>query len=293
MANPRNAIITGAASGLGRALAVRLARDGWHIAICDINDAGAEETLRQVRHAGGHGRIVHLDVTDPAAWQEVHDQLRGEWDQLDLLVNNAGVAGAGEVGEFSLDDWHWIININLYNAIYGCHTFIGWLKENPHGAHIINTASLAAIGSAPAMAGYNVSKAGVLSLSETLYTELAPHNVGVTVVCPAFFATNLLTTGRFTQTDWRRVAEKAFEVSTMTAEYVADQAVHAMQHKQLYVVLPKSARLQWWFKRLMPQRFLRKVAAMMRDASQRLAAQEAACPAPVAAVERVPEEAHR
>src|SRR5690242_4032904 len=108
MPPPRNAIITGAASGLGRALAVRLARDRWHIAICDINDACSEETLRLVRSAGGSGQVEHLDVTDPDAWQALRDRLEPDWEQLDLLVNNAGVAGAGEVGEFSLEDWHWI-----------------------------------------------------------------------------------------------------------------------------------------------------------------------------------------
>ncbi len=269
-----NAIITGAASGLGRALALRLARDGWHIAICDINDTASEETLRLVRQAGGSGQTEHLDVTDPNAWQELRDRLRRTWQAIDLLVNNAGVAGAGEVGEFPLDDWHWIINVNLYNAIYGCHTFVPWLKENPRGAHIINTASLAAIGSAPGMAGYNVSKAGVLSLSETLYAELLPHRVGVTVICPAFFATNLLTTGRFSQTLWKRVAERAFEVSSLTADRVADEAIRAMQRKRLYVVLPGSARVQWWYKRLLPTHFLRKVAKIMRGAADKIGAEE-------------------
>jgi NAD(P)-dependent dehydrogenase (short-subunit alcohol dehydrogenase family) len=275
MANQRrNAIVTGAASGLGRALAVRLAREEWHVALCDINDVGCDETLGLVRGAGGTGEIHRLDVTDPAAWQELAKRLRQGWSQLDLLVNNAGVSGAGEVGEFALEDWHWMVGVNLYNAIYGCHTFVPWLKQNPRGGHIINTASLAAIGSAPGMAAYNVSKAGVLSLSETLYTELAPHNVGVTVLCPAFFPTNLLTNGRFTQNHWKRVAERAFEVSTMTADYVADQAVRAIKRKQLYLLLPVRSRRQWWLKRLMPTVFLRQVAKIMRGAAERVAASD-------------------
>ena len=205
-------------------LALRLARDGWRIAICDINEAGGQETLSLVKQAGGDGRVERLDVTSPEQWQQLRDRLQADWSHLDLLVNNAGVAGAGEVGQFPLADWHWIVNINLFNGIYGCHTFVEWLKANP-AHHIINTASLAAVSSAPAMAGYNVTKAGMLSLSETLYTELLPHNVGVTVLCPAFFATNLLTGGRFVTEDSAKLAQRAFDKAGMTADYVAEQAI--------------------------------------------------------------------
>src|SRR5438105_187649 len=96
----KTAIITGAASGLGRALAVRLAQDGWQIAICDIDDAGSQKTLDLVRAAGGTGQVEHLDVTQPAAWEALRSRLQSSWRQLDLLVNNAGVAGAGEVGKY-------------------------------------------------------------------------------------------------------------------------------------------------------------------------------------------------
>lgn len=268
MQTRRNAIITGAASGLGRAFALRLARDRWNIAICDINDAGSEETLRLVRSFGGDGHVERLDVSRIEQWSALSDRLRAKWQELDLLVNNAGVAGAGNVGEFSLENWHWIININLWNGIYGCHTFVDWLKSNPRGAHIINTASMAAVASAPGMAGYNVSKAGMVSLSETLYSELKPANVGVTVVCPSFFPTNLLKDGRFHTPDLKELAEKAFAQATFTAEHVADRAIRAMQRKQLYVMEPASARFQWRFKRLLPERFLDKVARMLGQPSQ-------------------------
>lgn len=261
----RNAIVTGGASGLGRALCLRLARDGWNIAISDINETGARETLQLVQQAGGDGQIERLDVSSPESWQALHDKLRGRWAQLDLLVNNAGVAGAGEVGDYSLENWHWMLNINLWNGIYGCHTFVDWLKQNPHGAHIINTASMAAMASAPTMAAYNVTKAGIVALSETLYGELKPHGVGVTVLCPSFFATNLLHGGRFADERMRNVAEKAFRKSKFKAEHVADAAVRAMQRGQFYVILPTEAKMYWYFKRLMPERFLRAIARRFAD----------------------------
>src|SRR6185295_4032585 len=146
------------------------------------------ETLDLVRQAGGEGRIEPLNVSCVDQWQTLRSRLQADWQHLDLLVNNAGVAGAGEIGDYSLDDWHWVIDINLWSGIYGCHTFIDWLKQNPSGAHIINVASMAAFESAPPTAAYNATKAAILSLSETHYAQLLPHNVGVTVVCPGSFA---------------------------------------------------------------------------------------------------------
>lgn len=244
---------------MGRAICLRLAREGWEIAICDLNDAGSEETLALVRQAGGAGRVEHLDVADPQAWAALRERLQRDWSQLDLLVNNAGVAVSGDVGACPLEDWHWIMNINLWNGIYGCHTFVDWLKQNPRGAHIINTASLAAIGSAPGMAAYNVTKSGMLALSETLYTELMPHRVGVTVLCPAFFQTNLLNEGRFTDEGHKKLALKEFARSKFTADDVAEAAIRAMHKKQLYVVLPALGRFYWYFKRLTPTGFFKAV----------------------------------
>ncbi|HEY4311182.1 MAG TPA: SDR family NAD(P)-dependent oxidoreductase [Pirellulales bacterium] len=280
--NRRNAIITGAASGLGRAIAQRLARDGWRMALVDVNDAANEETLRLVRAAGGEGFTHHMDVARPAAWEQLRDRVQAEWQNLDLLVNNAGVAGSGEVGKYTLDDWHWILGINLNAGIYGCHYFIPWLKQNPRGAHIINTASLAAIAAKPGMAGYNVAKAGMLSLSETLYGELKPHNIGVTVVCPSFFQTNLLNDGRLEKID-RDLASKMMKVANFTADDVANAAVQAIADKRLYVVLPRQGRIFWRLKRFFPNYVCNLLA---KDWTKQLAAMEKKRPA---APQSVPE----
>ncbi|HEY2838422.1 MAG TPA: SDR family NAD(P)-dependent oxidoreductase [Pirellulales bacterium] len=255
----RNAIITGSASGLGRALALRLARDGWQMALVDVNEAGNEDTLKLARAAGGDGFTYRMDVAQPEEWQKFHDLLRGKWQALDLLVNNAGVAGSGEVGKYTLDDWHWILGINLNAGIYGCHFFIPWLKESARGANIINTASLAAIAAKPGMAGYNVAKAGMLSLSETLYGELKPHKIGVTVICPAFFQTNLLNEGRLHEID-RAFAAKMMKTASFTAEDVAEEAIRVMQSGKLYVVMPRQGRTFWRLKRWFPSYILNMLA---------------------------------
>jgi NAD(P)-dependent dehydrogenase (short-subunit alcohol dehydrogenase family) len=256
----RHAVITGAASGLGRALAVRLAREGWHVAVCDIDSPGALETVSLVERAGGTAQAERLDVTLPAEWEALRERLGRQWEQVDLVVNNAGVSGAGEVGRFPLDDWRWVLDVNLFGVIHGCHSFVDWLAENPHGAHIVNTASMAAVASAPAMGAYSASKAAVVSLSETLYAELMHRGVGVTVLCPGFVATNLLDAGRWHRPALKATAKAYFAEARITADDVAEATLRAIRRKQLYVVLPLRGRIFWWLKRLVPQWFMNGVA---------------------------------
>ena len=256
----RTAIITGAASGLGRALSVRLARDGWTIALADINAAGAEETRKHVEAAGGEAFFEPLDITQLDQWLSLRERLQTRWNQLDLLINNAGIGGSGEVGQYALEAWRRLIEINLFGGIHGCHTMIGWLKSNPRGAHLINTASFAAMAAAPSMAAYNVAKAGMLALSETLYGELRRHRVGVTVICPLFFRTNLLSNWPCTTEAERRACEFYTDNAGFTAEDVAEAAIRAMYRGRLYVVLGRKARWYWRMKRLMPQTFLNLIA---------------------------------
>jgi len=251
----RYAVLTGAGGGLGRAIALRLASDRWHIAAADISEAAAAETVQLVRDAGGDGQTELLDVRDPTQWEALRDRLQAAWPQLDLLVNNAGVAGAGEVGEYPLDDWQRLMETNLWGTVYGCHTMVDWLAAR-HGTHLVNIASIAAHVSAPAMAAYNVAKSGVVSLSETLYCELMPRGVGVTVVCPGFFASRLLDAARFGTDEQRDAAQWLMARSQITAEQVAEAAVRGMRRKRLYVVLGWRARLLWRLKRFLPGLFM-------------------------------------
>lgn len=262
----KNAIITGAASGLGRAIALRLAQDGWQIAVCDLNQSRSEETAHLVERAGGTARVERLDVSSIDAWSELSERLRADWDQLDLLVNNAGVAGAGSVGEYPIDAWQWMVGVNMWGVIHGCHTMVDWLKMNPRGAHIINTSSAASFGTPPTMAAYNVTKAAVVALSETLYAELLPHGVGVSVLCPSFFQTNLLESARFTDKRAFKAAEAHLRKASLTADQVADAAVDAMRLKKLYVVVPSETWRYWLLKRFAPAYYLRKIAVLINRA---------------------------
>jgi NAD(P)-dependent dehydrogenase (short-subunit alcohol dehydrogenase family) len=258
---PPSAIVTGAASGLGRALCLRLARDGWRLAVCDLDEQGSAETLRLVEEVGGSGRIERLDVANRGEWEALRERLKADWPHVDLLVNNAGVGGAGDVGLFSLEDWHWLLNIDLWGAIYGCHTFLDWLKASPRGGYIINVASMAGYAAPPGMAAYNVAKAGVVALSETMYGELRPQGVGVSVVCPTFFRTNIIDGSRMSGDEHRQVAEKLMGMSRMTADDVAHWAIQAMHRKQLHVIVSWRGRLIWRLKRLAPRMFTKFAAS--------------------------------
>jgi NAD(P)-dependent dehydrogenase (short-subunit alcohol dehydrogenase family) len=262
------AIVTGAASGLGRAIAVELGRRGWHVALTDVNDAANEESLALVRAAGGSGQTEHLDVTQPAQWESLRDRLQEDWPQLDLLVNNAGVGMGGEVGKLALADWRFIIEINLHGPIFGCHTMIDWLKENSRGGNIVNIASMAAIASAPGMAAYNVTKAGVVSLSETLYNELKPHNIGVTAVCPDFFPTNIARSARFESPAQRRLAERLTNDGRLSADEVARRVVASIGRRPIYLFVPAMASLIWRLKRMWPALALNVVARYMRKKAE-------------------------
>ncbi len=249
----RNAIVTGAASGLGRAIAVRLARDGWHVAIADLNPAGANETARLVAQAGGTAQFETLDVREEQAWLDLRERLRREWSQLDLVVNNAGVVVGGEIGKTPIKDWDWLLSVNLRGVILGCHTMLPWLKENPGRSYIMNMASMAGLIAGVHMGAYNVSKAGVVSLSETLYQEVKQHNIGVTAVCPWFVKTNLLDSGRFADTKEKVAGATFMEKSSLTPEKVADKAVRAMYRGKPLVTVGFWAGQVWWTKRQFPQ----------------------------------------
>ncbi len=251
----RYAIVTGAGSGLGRAYCLRLARDGWHVGVTDIDLAAAGKTLDSILAARGNGEAMHLDVTDPFGWQNLLEQLTREWPRLDLLINNAGVCAAGEIGETSLEDFQAVLDVNFQGVLNGCHTMVPWLKETAPGGQIVNVASIFGLVAPPTMGAYNVSKAAVVALSETLYGELLPHGIGVTVVAPGFFASQLVSRGRFATDEQRRSAERYIRKASISPEEIVDQTLAAISRQKLYVVLGRKARWLWRLKRWLPASF--------------------------------------
>jgi len=258
------AAITGAGSGLGRALSLELAKQGWRILVADIQEARAQETLHLVTQAGGSGEAFCCDVTAKNQVAAMADKVFREWGGVDLLINNAGVSMAGFVGRSPLENWQWIVDIDLWGVIYGCHYFIPHMKKMGVG-HIVNIASNAGIASLPEMAAYNVAKAGVISLSETLRSELAPYNIGVTAVCPSFFASNLLENFRYDTEEQYRIAEKLFTWwFSMDSHVVARRVLRAVQKNKLYALPQIDAKFVWCAKRFFPSAYFAVVSFCYR-----------------------------
>lgn len=247
----KRAVITGAASGLGRALAVCLARKGWKVGIADINDDGSKETQEMVTQAGGIGAVFHCDVSKPEVVKQMADHFFSMWNGVDLLVNNAGIAIVGVVGDIPLDNWKKIVDINFWGVIYGCHEFIPRMKKQG-GGHILNIASAAGLLSVNNMSPYNTTKAAVISLSETLKVEVAPDNINITVACPMFFHTNLVKNMGYTDPWELEISETAFQYSRTNADKVAQKIVKAVEKGQLYVIPMLSGKLFWANKRFAP-----------------------------------------
>lgn len=225
-------LVTGGASGLGRAMAARYISAGARVLITDRDDVSGKRTAAEL---GERAAFQHLDVTQESSFADVLAWCEREWGGLDVLINNAGVAAAGRFELIPEQDWNWVLDINLLGVVRGCRAFVPLFKRQGSGT-IINIASLAALTNLPAMSSYNVSKSAVLALSQTLRHELAPYGISTTVVCPGFVRTNLGSSVRSPDPEAERLIDKLMASSTVTAEEVADQVFSAAT-KGDYLVL--------------------------------------------------------
>ena len=251
------AVVTGAGSGIGRSFAYELARRGGVVICADINEARAEQVAASLQALGSKAIPHRCDVGDAkemAALSDESEKLLGR--PVTLVVNNAGVGLGGPIGEVTLEDWRWCMNVNLWGVIHGCHYFAPKLRDLGYGG-IINVASAAAFGAAPEMSTYNVTKAGVLALSETLAAELAGTGVNVTALCPTVVPTNIVEDGKLPEKrrEFARSAMARFALTT--ADKVAKQTLDALDRGELYMLPQIDGRMAWRFKRLMPRLYTR------------------------------------
>ena len=194
-----NAVVTGAGSGIGQAFAIELAQRNSMVICSDIDIVRAQETVSRIQQQGGQALAIKADVSNLPDMEALAIKA-DEWfsTKVNLVINNAGVGAGGQyIGAIPIEDWKWTIDINLWGVINGCHVFAPKLREHGHGG-IINVCSAASFAAAPLMGPYNVSKAAVLALSETLAAEMRGTNVTVTALCPTFVKTNITKGGRIT-----------------------------------------------------------------------------------------------
>ena len=267
----KRAFITGAGSGLGLAMAQQLARDGWTLGLLDVSPGALDRAVNQLRQSAGAEVTGYLG--DVASYETVAGSIgrfAAASKGFDVLVNNAGVAVAGAVDVTPVEDWNWIVGINLLGVVWGCRAGIPVLKQQGNGL-ILNIASSAGFAAAPQMAPYNTTKAAVISLSETLAAELAGTGVQVSVAMPGFFRTHLLDQMRAPPQE-NRMAHQLMDTSGHDPDEAATALLSAAADGDTYIVWPPQYRLAWRLKRWFPNWFLKRVQAF-RDAQLRQAGQ--------------------
>lgn len=245
------AVITGGGSGLGRELALRCAARGMKLVLGDVDEAGMQETLNQVKalDASIESATMRLDVSKLEQVQAFADLAKSRFGGAHLLFNNAGVSVGGPVWMNTQADWEWVVGVNMYGVAWGLKAFVPMMIEQGEG-HVVNVASAAGWVNGPSMAVYNATKHSVVAISETLALDLrdAGAKVGVTVLCPAFFPTGIHESARNRPADMadtlapsaldkeRSAALKAaVEKGRIKAEDVAEMTLKAVEDDQFYV----------------------------------------------------------
>ncbi len=247
----KRAFVTGAASGLGLAICRELACEGWTIGAADISAPALQKCAEELDALGGKIFTYVLDVADKDTYRAVAADFLGKHGGIDLLVNNAGVGDAGYVDEYGLENWDWLLGINLSGVIYGSALFIPAMRQQRSGS-IINIASAAAFTSLPRMGAYNVSKAAVLSLSETMSAELHHLGINVSVVMPTFFKTAVMQYSRG-KSEHIEMSRLIFGTSTLTPEEVAAKVLEQAGKGRFHIILPWDAWIIYRLKRYFPR----------------------------------------
>ena len=243
--------VTGGASGFGRSIAERWARAGYRVCIGDIHDGRLAETLASLRALGATAHSLRCDVTQESDLEAAANWLEEHWGGVDVVVNNAGVAIGGSITEISIDDWRWIIDINLLGVVRGCKVFTPLFRKHG-GGRFVNVSSMAGLIHPPMMSAYNATKAAVVAISETLAVELAKDKIAVTVVCPSFFRTNLTETMRAGSPDIAAVTHKLVNKASRGADEIADLTFKGVQRGDFHVLTHADGRAAWMLKRFAP-----------------------------------------
>ncbi len=260
----KRAVVTGAARGIGRELALALARRGARILASDVDLEPLESTVAELRALGGDAIAIRCDVRSDDDVRRLAERAVEWLGAVDLLINNAGVLVTGDVAELGMDDYHRAFDVNVWGVIHGCHHFVPAMKARGRGA-VLNVGSLAGMITLPHMGAYNASKAAVVALSETLNAELAQHGVSVTVLCPSFTRTNLIdaSSGK-PKAGALAIGRALMDRLGSSPEQVARVALDAVEKRRLYAVPALHGKMVWSLKRLWPEQFRRLLGLVQR-----------------------------
>jgi NAD(P)-dependent dehydrogenase (short-subunit alcohol dehydrogenase family) len=272
----KTVLVTGAGSGIGRETALAFARRGADLVMCDVNEGASARTAEDIRALGRKAASHVVDVADAEAMRAFSDSVHAEVEAVDVLVNNAGVGLGSAFLDTTLEDWDWIIGINLRGVVHGCLFFVPKMVARGRGGHVVNVASAAGYVASEALSAYSTTKFAVVGLSEALRDELAPRGIGVTAICPGIINTSItgaarlrgkaaLPGAREQMVDFyrrrnygpERVAEKILKAVARNAAL----APVSPEAWVMYFVKRLSPRLTAWLNRRIAERFERQLEA--------------------------------
>ncbi|AJD48042.1 short chain dehydrogenase [Isoalcanivorax pacificus W11-5] len=262
MSSPAPSIlITGGASGLGRALAELAARRGYRVAIADTHSVRSEEVCAQLSELNTEHLQLTCDIRRDSDVRQAVERIVRRWGQLDILINNAGIAGTGLFETLSDDDWRALLETNLLGTVRTCRAAVSAMKRQGSG-HIINVAAVQGLIPAPGMSSYSATEAALIALSESLRSELQPLGIQVSVACPSFFRSNLADTLRASEPVSRARFERLLVRHDFSPAEIAERIFRGIDAGD-FMILPQPGLKQVWRqKRWLPGRALKGMQAL-------------------------------
>jgi len=279
----KTVIVSGGAEGIGFSIAQAMGAQGMNVVIGDIDAEQLETAKARLEAQGIEVLGVVMDVTQPADWKNIADQALARFGKLHMLVNNAGVGGSiGSIEQINEKDWKWVVDVNLMGVVYGTHAIVPLMKQHGEGGWLINVASMAGMAGVPYAGAYTATKVAVVGMSESWFAELQPHDIHVSVLCPAFVKTRIHLSGRNRQQHYIDPNATPVEPSAkgdaiaahmqkvvqggLPPDIVGERVVEAVKAKELYIFTHPNYRA------VVQQRFQQIDAAFERAAASPLLA---------------------
>ncbi len=241
------AVVTGGASGIGRAIALALSREGARVVIADLDEEGMAATLSAITSTGGEAAAIRTDVSDAQDVEALADKAWSVFGPVRILCNNAGVGMFGGLETMTLNDWRWIMGVNVWGVIHGLLAFVPRMIEEKKEGHIINTASISGLVPNAYLGAYTTTKYAVVGLSESLRKDMRAYRIGVSVLCPMGVETRIADAERSRPDSLKNPGGPAFTPSLdilgrlLAPEQVADRVISAIKKNELYILTHKES----------------------------------------------------
>jgi len=245
----KTAFVTGGASGIGLSMAKAFAEAGMNVMLADVEQGALDQSLKDLSQYGNHVRGIACDVADPDQVERAAQATFSAFGKVHVLCNNAGVAAGGGIDQISVDNWRWVVDVNLMGVVYGVRSFLPHIRSHGEGGHIVNTASMAGMINGMGFSPYAATKFAVVAMSEGLRMQLQPLGIGVSVLCPYFVRTRIGESGRNRPERYGPVQplDSASPAAAMVAEIarqiatgldpadVAARVLNAIRNDELYI----------------------------------------------------------